>query len=105
MSLRNVILVILAAWFVVASFAFNPLNSLSYEWTVLIVGGLTLILAVWALLDRNRRPWRHVTMGLFGIFLALSVWLFGFIGSVGLFWLSLIAGALIVVFSLAELWR
>lgn len=105
MSWRNVILAILAAWFVIAAFAFNPLHSLSYQLTVLIVGGLTLIMAVWALFDRHRRRWRHWTMGVFGIFLGLSVWLFGFIGSLGLFWLSLIAGALILVFSLAELTR
>ncbi len=62
-------------------------------------------MAVWAIFDRRRRRWRHGTMGVFGIFLALSVWLFGFIGSLGLFWLSLIAGMLILVFSLAELMR
>lgn len=93
MAWRNAVLAVLGAWFVVAAFVMDPMNSSSFVWSALILGGLTLVGAIWAVGDSVRRVWRHWLMALFGLYLALTPWLYGFSGYATAFWVTLLVGA------------
>ncbi len=102
MTWRNAALAIFGAWFVVSAFAMNPMQSSLFLWSALILGGLTLIGSLWALGDSARRPWRHWLMALFGLYLALTPWIYGFSGLAMAFWLTVLMGAATLA---AALWQ
>ncbi|NMP23460.1 SPW repeat protein [Sulfobacillus harzensis] len=104
MTWRNAFLAIFGAWFVVAAFAMNPTQSSLFLWSALIFGGLTLILSLWAMGDVEPRPWRHWLIAVFGLYLALTPWLYGFAAIAAIFWVIVLVGAATLAFALWQLW-
>ncbi len=96
MAWRNVLSALLGAWFVVAAFVVNPAHSMRYQWTLLVLGGLTLIGGLWALGDAHKRPWRHWIMALCGLEVALAGWRYASV-TVSTVWIGTISGLLAVV--------
>lgn len=96
MTWRNVLMAIFGAWFVVSAWALNPMGSNAYLWTAVILGGLVLIGAVWALIDHTRRSWVYWIQALFGLYLGLTPFFYGFESHAGALWVTMIAGALVI---------
>jgi hypothetical protein len=90
---RRWALAIFGAWFVLSAWILNPVASNAYTWTAIILGGLTLIGSVWALVDRRRLAWRDYLFALFGLYLALTPWFYGFVSQAGMLWTTLLVGA------------
>ncbi|WP_338055078.1 SPW repeat domain-containing protein [Sulfobacillus harzensis] len=97
MTWRNVLMAIFGAWFVVSAWALNPMNSNAYLWTAIILGGLTLIGSVWALVDRARRAWRYWLEALFGLYLGLMPFFYGFASHTWALWVTMVIGAAMLV--------
>ncbi|MCY0898970.1 MAG: SPW repeat protein [Firmicutes bacterium] len=96
MAWRNVLIALFGAWFVVSAWALNPMHSNAYLWTAVILGGLTLIGSVWALADKEPRTWRYWIEGLFGLYLGLTPFLYGFTGHPWALWVTMVVGALTI---------
>lgn len=98
MMWRNVGMAILGAWFVVSAWALSPIHDTSlWMSTVIILGGLTLVASVWALGDRTRRAWRDWILAVFGLYLGLTPFFYGFTGNATALWITMVAGALMLV--------
>ncbi|MBX5466415.1 MAG: SPW repeat protein [Firmicutes bacterium] len=93
MMTRNGILAIFGAWFVVSAWVLNPMQSQAYLWTAVILGGLTLIGAVWAMIERKHRAWRAYLMALFGLYLGLTPFFYNFAVFAGALWVTMLVGA------------
>lgn len=94
MTWRNVLMAVFGAWFVVSAWALNPMHSSTYLWTAVILGGLTLAGSVWALFDQVNRVWRYGLEALFGLYLGLTPFFYGFTNHGFALWVTMIVGAL-----------
>ncbi len=103
MTWRNGVLAVLGAWFVVAAFLMDPMDLSLFVWTALILGGLTLLGSLWALGDSARRVWRHWLMVLFGLYLAITPWIYGFTSYATALWSTLLVGAALLAVALWQL--
>ncbi len=97
MTWRNVLMAIFGAWFVVSAWALNPMKSDAYLWTAVILGGLVLIGSVWALFDGAHRAWRYWLEALFGLYLGLTPFFYGFTSHSSALWVTMIVGAATIV--------
>ncbi len=96
MTWRNVLMAIFGAWFVVSAWALNPMNSDAYLWTAVILGGLTLIGSIWALSYRTHRAWQYWLEALFGLYLGLTPFFYGFSSYTWALWVTMVVGAVMV---------
>lgn len=93
MTWRNVLMAIFGAWFVISGWALNPMKSDAYLWTAVILGGLTLIGSVWAVSDHAHRSWRYWLEAVFGLYLGLTPFFYGFSSDTGALWVTMVVGA------------
>lgn len=89
---RNFLLAVFGAWFVVSPWAMG-ITGMTFEYSAVIIGGLLLIAAVWAMADHRKMAWRAYLMGLFGLYLGLNPFFFGFSNLTGALWLMMLTGA------------
>jgi hypothetical protein len=101
MTWRHISLAVFGAWFVVSPWAIGP-HSGAYLWTAVVLGGLTLLGSLWALWERANRPWRSYLMALFGLYLGLTPYFYGFTARTGSLWMSMLVGAATLA---AALWQ
>jgi hypothetical protein len=98
MRWRSVGMAILGAWFVVSAWAMPPIHDASlWMSTVIILGGLTLIGSVWAVWENRRRAWRDWVQAVFGVYLGLTPFFYGFTGHTAALWVTMVAGALMAL--------
>lgn len=97
MTWRNVAMAIFGAWFVLSAWALNPMHSQAYLWTAIILGGLVFIGSVWALIDRKHLNWRYYLEALFGLYLGLTPFFYGFTGHSTATWVTVLVGAATLV--------
>ncbi|MCL6561882.1 MAG: SPW repeat protein [Firmicutes bacterium] len=97
MTTRNVILAIFGAWFVVSAWVLNPMQSQAYLWTAVILGGLMLIGALWAVAEHKHRAWRAYLFALFGLYLGLTPFFYSFYDFSGALWTTMLVGAATLV--------
>jgi TRAP-type uncharacterized transport system fused permease subunit len=102
MVARNTIMAILGAWFVVSSFILHLTHHPVYTVTSIVLGALTLAGAIWAIVERRVRTWRHVLMAIFGLWFAASPWLLGFSHAAVAMPVTLILGLAVIALGLWE---
>jgi hypothetical protein len=101
MTWRHISLAVFGAWFVVSPWAIGP-HSAAYAWTAVVLGALILIGAVWALRDKAQRPWRSYVMAVFGLYLGLTPFFYGFTSKPASLWVAMLVGAATLA---AALWQ
>lgn len=84
---------VIGAWFVVSAWVLNPMHSSTYLWTAIILGGLVLLGSLWELSDKVYRGWVYYLEALFGLYLGLSPFFYGFSGFAWATTVTVILGA------------
>jgi len=101
MTWRNWCLAVFGAWFVVSPWVVGPTSQV-YIWSAVVLGGLTLLGAAWGLLSGRTHAWAMYLTALFGLYLGLTPYFYGFTSRAGSLWLSMLVGAAILA---ASLWQ
>lgn len=96
MTWRNIVMAIFGAWFVVSPWALGEATHTGFLWSAVVLGGLTLIGSIWALVDRKAMAWRPYLMALFGLYLGLNPFFFGFATKSGPLWVTMLVGAAMI---------
>jgi hypothetical protein len=102
MTWRNIALAVFGAWFVVASWILGLTHNGLFLWSGIILGGLTLLGALWAVQDRQPTAWRQWVFAVFGAWLGLTPWIANYSSHVGASWLNGLVGLAMVV---AAIWN
>jgi hypothetical protein len=85
---------VLAAWLFVSPWIVGVATG--FGWNAWVVGAAAVLVGVWAL-AAPRQMAAEIVMGLFGVWLFITPWLFGFSGVAGQAWNMWIVGALLMV--------
>ncbi len=99
---RNIVTAVLGAWFVISAWALNPMHSDAYLATAIILGGLILLGSLWGMARPHGLQVRYYILALFGLYLGLTPFFYGFTHVSSALWVSMIGGLLIII---ASLWQ
>ncbi|MCY0885750.1 MAG: SPW repeat protein, partial [Firmicutes bacterium] len=69
-------------------------------WRNIVLGALILIGAIWDLMSVEGHSWRMYLISLFGLYMAITPWLYGLSSHVAVLWFTLVVGALTLVLGL-----
>ncbi len=94
---------VIGAWFVVSAWVLDPMHSSSYLWTAIILGGLVLIGSLWKLSETADRRWVYYAEALFGLYLGLSPFFYGFTGFAWATAVTVVLGAAVVALGLWQI--
>ena len=96
MTWRNSLLAAFGAWFVISAWALNPMHSSAYLRTSVILGGLSLVGSIWVLFERANRKWWYWVEAVFGLYLGLTPFFYGFAAHPWALWVTMAMGALML---------
>lgn len=90
---RNVLMGLFGAWFASSPWTFNPQHSNAYDWTAVFLGGLVFLGSIWALFGHRHHAWRYGVEAVFGTYLGLTPFFYGFTGHPWALWITMVIGA------------
>lgn len=90
---------IAGAWLFVSPWVLGYTTAVGGMWAAFILGGLTVVVAMWSLIDRDARA-AETIMALIGALVFIVPWVIGFAGLASARLDAWIVGAVIVVASL-----
>jgi len=105
MTWRNWVLAVFGAWFVVSAWLLGVAHIQAYLWSAIILGGLTLLGSLSPLVLHGRQggpKWLAYVVSLFGLYLGLNPWFYGFSSNAGALWVTMLVGAAILAAGLME---